>query len=250
MTLGRELGASQETGAGVGARDGLQVPAALLATIEGLLNHYLGLDPDGARGFAPIHGRIIGIEIEGIGVRLTLIPGPDRLQVFGYYEATPDCLIRGAPFAFLRMLTAERKESQMGPGGVAIEGDTTIGHELAKAFAGLDVDWEEQLARLVGDPIAHPLGEGVRGLLHWGRRSADTLTTDLKEYLEEEARLLPTRYELDAFLAEVDRLRDDVERLEARVDRLARVDQPQPPAKRAATAKLRRAKGPGPKKGS
>ena len=38
--------------------------------------------------------------------------------------------------------------------------------------------------------------------------------------LQEEGRLLPTRYEIDQFLADVDRLRDDGERLAARVERL------------------------------
>ncbi len=223
--------------------DGLQIPGAVLAAIEGALNRYLALDPEGAQGFAPLYGRIIGIEIRGLGARLTLVPGPDRIQVFGPYDATPDCLIRGAPLALLRMMTAERKEAEIGPGAVEIEGDTAIAHELAKALGGLDVDWEEQLARLVGDPIAHPVGQGVRGLAQWGRRTVDTLTADLKEYLEEEARLLPTRYELEAFFAEVDTLRDDVERLEARVERLARGRQAEPP--RAPKPKGKRTKGSG-----
>lgn len=226
--------------------EGIQLPAALLAVVETLLNRYLALDPEGARGFEPIHGRVIGIEIRGLGLRLTLVPGPDRLQVFGPYDATPDCLIRGAPLALLRMVTAERRESEIGPGAVEIEGDTTIAHELAKALGGLDVDWEEQLSRLVGDPIAHPVGQFARGLTQWGRRTSDTLTSDLKEYLEEEARLLPTRYELEAFLAEVDTLRDDLERLEARVERLARGRQAQTP--QAPRPKGKRTKGPGPAK--
>jgi len=43
---------------------------------------------------------------------------------------------------------------------------------------------------------------------------------NLREYLQEEARLLPTRYEAKEFLDAVDALRDDVERLAARVERL------------------------------
>ncbi|MGE5155801.1 MAG: SCP2 domain-containing protein [Bdellovibrio bacteriovorus] len=225
---------------------GLSLPTPVLAALEGALNGYLALDPEGARGFVPLHGRIIAIEISGLGVRLTLIPGPDRVQVFGAYDAAPDCLIRGAPLALLRLVTAERKEGEIGPGGVQIEGDSTIAHELAKALKGLDVDWEEQLARLLGDPFAHSLGQLARGAGQWRRRTANTLNADLKEYLEEEARLLPTRDELADFLAEVDTLRDDVERLEARVERLTRRRAPQPtpdphPKGKGAT---KRSKGP------
>lgn len=201
---------------------GFEIPAAVLAAAEAALNRYIELDPEGAQGFEPTYGRIIAIEVKGLGARLTLIPGPDRVQIFGPYDATPDCLIRGTPIGLARMATARHKESEIGSGGVEIEGDTAIAHDLGKALAGLDVDWEEQLARLVGDPIAHQVGQGVRAAVQWGRRTSETLTTDLKEYLEEESRLLPSRYELDAFLADVDTLRDDVERLDARVERLTR----------------------------
>jgi len=239
----------EDPGQGPLESEGIQVPNAVLSAIEAALNRYLALDPEGARGLAPLYGRIIGIEIRGLGTQVTLVPGPDRVQVFGVYDATPDCLIRGAPLALLRMMTAEQKDAEISKGAVEIEGDSTIAHDLAKALGGLDVDWEEQLARLVGDPIAHPVGQGVRGLAEWGRRSADVLTADLREYLEEEARLLPTRYELSDFLAQVDALRDDVERLEARVQRLAPAGSQ---AKRRASpqAKGKRAKGPGPHKGS
>lgn len=203
-----------------------ELPAAVLGALEAGLNRYIALDPEGARGFEAIDGRIIAIEVKGIGVRLTLIPGTGGVQLFGAYDAAPDCLIRGTPLALARMAAAERKESELGAGAVEIEGDTSIAHDLAKAMAGLDVDWEEQLSRVLGDPIAHQLGEGVRAAADWGRRTSGTLRTNLKEYLEEEGRLLPGRYELDAFLAEVDGLRDDVERLEARIQRLTRAADP------------------------
>lgn len=231
---------------------GFPIPDPLLAALEGALNRYLDLDPEGAQGFAPLYGRIIGIEVRGLGARLTLVPGPDRIQVFGAYDATPDCLIRGAPLALLRMVTSEQKDAEISSGAVEIQGDSTLAHELAKAFAGLDVDWEEQLARVVGDPIAHPVGQGLRGLVRWGRRSTETLTVDLKEYLEEEARLVPTSYEIADFLAEVDTLRDDVERLEARLERLAhrRPDAgTQGVAKARPKPKGKRSKGPGTDKG-
>ena len=54
------------------------------------------------------------------------------------------------------------------------------------------------------------------------RRATDSLVTSAAEYLQEEGRDVPVRLEVEEFLREVDRLRDDVERLEARIARLSR----------------------------
>ena len=57
-------------------------------------------------------------------------------------------------------------------------------------------------------------------MMAWGRRNARILQDDIGEYLTEESRLLPTRFEFEEWRDEVDTLRDDVERLEARIAQL------------------------------
>ena len=42
--------------------EGIQLPVALLAAVEALLNRYLALDPEGARGFEPTHGDVEAYE--------------------------------------------------------------------------------------------------------------------------------------------------------------------------------------------
>lgn len=200
--------------------DGIPIPDAALLALEQALNHYLALDPEGAARLAPLQGRVICLELSGFGNRLYIIPGVDRLQVFGDYAAEPDCVLRGTPIALARMGLADRKEDELFSGGVSVDGDTDLAHRFGDAIKGLEVDWEEQLARLLGDPVAHRIGTGLRATADWGRQSGKNLTEDLREYLQEEGRLLPTDYELKAFLDAVDTLRDDTERLAARVQRL------------------------------
>jgi ubiquinone biosynthesis protein UbiJ len=74
----------------------------------------------------------------------------------------------------------------------------------------------------VGDVAAHQLGNLARGVAGWGRASAEALARDAGEYLQEERRWLPHRRPVQGWMAEVDRLRGDLDRLEARVERLRR----------------------------
>jgi ubiquinone biosynthesis protein UbiJ len=199
----------------------LQLPDAAAAAIEQAINGYLALDPEGAARLDRLHGRIICIEVAGLGTRLYVVPGTQGVQVFGNYAGEPDCVLRGPPLALARIGISPRKD-QLFSGEVQISGDTHLAQELGRLIAGIEVDWEEHLSRVIGDPAAHQIGETIRAAGRWGRRSADTLAQDLKEYLQEEWRLLPTRYEVQAFLDDVDMLRDDVERLAARIDRITK----------------------------
>lgn len=201
--------------------DAVSIPDAVLASVESAINQYIALDPEGAARGTELHGRVILIEVTGFGTRIYVIPGSTGVQLFSDYVGEPDCVLRGTPLALAR-LGASRQEEQLFSGEVQVEGDTHLAQVFGDFLGGLEVDWEEQLSRLVGDAAAHQFGSRARAVGRWGQRTGNTLTQDVKEYLQEEARLLPGPYELQAFLDDVDRLRDDVERLAARVERLAK----------------------------
>ena len=202
--------------------EGGAIPDAALAALEAAVNRYIHLDPEGAGRLAGLHGRIILIEVTGFGTRLFVIPGTNGLQLYGDYAEEPDCVLRGSPLALARMGVSRQKEDQLFSGEVQIEGDTNLAQAFGNWIGGLEVDWEEQLSLLVGDGLAHKAGSTTRAAGRWGRRTGATLAEDVKEYLQEEARLLPGRYEVQGFLDDVDHLRDDVERLAARIDRLVK----------------------------
>jgi ubiquinone biosynthesis protein UbiJ len=202
---------------------GAPIPDAALAALESAINRYIALDPEGAARIGALQGRVILIEVAGFGTRFYVIPGSTGLQLYGAYVGEPDCVLRGAPLTLARMGVSRWKEDRLFSGEVQIEGDTHLAQAFGDLLRSLEVDWEEQLSRLLGDAAAHQIGSGVRHVERWGRRTGEILSEDVKEYLQEEARALPSRYEVQDFLDDVDRLRDDVERLSARVQRLASI---------------------------
>jgi len=194
--------------------------------LEGLergLNQVIGQDPEARRKLAGLHGRVIRIDLRGAGVTLNFVPGHDgRLQVLGSVEGEPDCVLSGSPLDLMRAGDSSEGARQLFSGRVTIEGDSHTAHRFSESLAGLDVDWEEQLSRLTGDIAAHEIGRGVRLLLGEAARIGRSGRENLSEYLTEEAQLLPHRFEVEEFLDEVDRLRDDCERLAARIALLER----------------------------
>ena len=189
-----------------------------LEGLEQVLNRVIGLDPDAAARLAALHGRTIRIALRGTGMQWIFVPGRDgRLRVVGSLEGQPDCTLAGSPLDLLRASAKAAGAQQLFAGHVQIEGDTELARRFSEVLADLDIDWEEQLSRFTGDIVAHEIGRSVRAASGEGARIRRSSEQILSEYLTEEARLLPHRFEVEDFIADVDTLRDDAERLAARI---------------------------------
>ncbi|MEW6646141.1 MAG: SCP2 sterol-binding domain-containing protein [Pseudomonadota bacterium] len=197
------------------------LPQAGLAVLEAAINTALAMDPDTRARLGALEGRVIAVDLQGPEVTIFLLPGADGFRLMGHYEGAPDTRLRGTPLALLRLNRGKAGEG-MFSGTVKIEGDVELGQRVQRILGGLDIDWEEHLSRLTGDVLAHQIGNMVRGFLRWGEQAAGNLERDFADYVQEERRDVPPRWEVDEFLTGVDGLRSAVDRLEARLRRLER----------------------------
>ncbi|MFQ5644795.1 MAG: SCP2 domain-containing protein [Thiogranum sp.] len=194
--------------------------STLAAALETALDLYLKQDPDTLQRCAALEGKIIALDITGLNLSLYFMPGATGILVASRYEGEPDTRLRGSPFGLARLSLGSREDALF-EGIVEIQGDTETGQQFQDILSAVDLDWEEMLARVTGDVIAHQTGNLARKAAQFLDNSRNTLQQDLSEYLQEEARLLPTGIETDYFLEEVDQLRAGVDRLAARIHRLA-----------------------------
>jgi ubiquinone biosynthesis protein UbiJ len=197
--------------------------STLAAALEGALELYLGQNPDAMRRCAQLDGKVISLGVTGTGLTLYFVPAADGIQVLGHYEGEVDTRLSGSPLGLARLALGSHEDALF-QGAAQIEGDTETGQLFQELLAGTDWDWEEQLSRVTGDVLAHRAGTLARRAGRFLNDARETLLQDAGEYLQEESRLLPTRIEVGYFMAGVDRLRDDVERLRARVARLQNLD--------------------------
>lgn len=154
---------------------------------------------------------------------MTLYFVPDErglLQLLGELEGEPEALIEGSPLDLMRASDKRDGINQLFAGHVSMRGDTELAQRFSEALGGLHIDWEEQLSKLVGDVLAHQIGNGARQVQRESERLGGIWQQNLSEYLTEEARLLPHPLEIEDWLRDVETTRDDVERLIARVELL------------------------------
>jgi ubiquinone biosynthesis accessory factor UbiJ len=130
----------------------------------------------------------------------------------------PAAIIRLTPALALRLALLKDESARA---EVEVEGDAALAAALTRILGALSWDVEEDLSRVVGDVAAHRIGLAGRALLDWQAALAANVARSVGEYLTEERAVVPGREALHVFAAAVDELRDDTQRLEKRIQRLA-----------------------------
>jgi ubiquinone biosynthesis protein UbiJ len=186
----------------------------LTATIENVLNRGLPRSPRAQQLCAELTGRSVAIEVREI-TRLLLESTGSSLRITRG-DAAADAEIVGGPFGLLALAGAT-PEAVLQRGEVEIRGDAELAGKFRDLVLLLRPDPEEELALLVSDVPAHQIGRFARMAFGWTRKAATTTVENLAEYLGHERQDLVPRNEGEQFLRGVDAVREDVERLEARI---------------------------------
>ncbi|MGE0115570.1 MAG: SCP2 domain-containing protein [Steroidobacteraceae bacterium] len=193
----------------------------LLSAFEATLNRNIAAS-SAAKGLcARLNGKSLRLQLTGVPVQFTLHAEADCVHLSTGADDHVDASLSGSPLGLLNLATQQTASSLSGS-SVRIEGDAEVAQGFSELLKQARPDFEEELSRVVGDVAAHQMGNTVRSLLGFGRRVGDTFLQNMGEYLSEESRDVPSKTEADEFNRDVDSLRDDVERFEARLNALER----------------------------
>lgn len=186
---------------------------------ENLLNRNIANSTRAQALCRRLEGKSLSISFTGTPFHLCMRSLGERVAVAATHDTSANARLRGSPIALAR-LASDR--TVLNSSSVHIEGDAETAQTFAELLESAKPDLEEELSRVIGDVAAHQVGEVARSLFNFGERARDTFARNVAEFLQEESRDTPSRTEADEFIAAVDVLRDDVERLAARVERLQR----------------------------
>ena len=104
---------------------------------------------------------------------------------------------------------------------IEIEGNAELAGSVQYLFRHLRWDVAEDLSKVFGDALAQRMVSEAGRFAAWNREAAEKLAQNFAEYWTEEQPLLARPEEVRQFLADTDKLRDDLARLEKRVDSLS-----------------------------
>jgi ubiquinone biosynthesis protein UbiJ len=166
-----------------------------------------------------LDGTVVAVRVRSTSLATWFIVHNDCLELTTECDAEPDVVITGSLITLARM-AGEAGVGALRDGSLELTGDAHLADDFQQLLEYAKPDIEEELSGVVGDAAAYRLGEFARGVRNWTRSASSTMGANIREYLQEESRDAPSRYEVDRFAGNVNTLRDDVDRLEARINRL------------------------------
>lgn len=163
----------------------------------------------------PLIGQVISIECTDL-TQKKLFFKFDSNSIKLVKATTADTTITGPLLGFIKL--ARDHNTSLHAAKIIIYGNLTTAEQLQNLLKNLDFDLEEEISKYTGDIIAHQLGNFGRRLKNNLEYNLEDLNQMFTDYLQQEKLFLPTQYEINQFLDQVDDLRCRVDRLEARIN--------------------------------
>src|SRR5471030_463806 len=188
--------------------------ATLLTPVAATLNHLLAQEPWARQALLPHAGKVAVIAAGVAALRL-------RVTADGMVEAAPAdadarVTIRIKPSDL--PLIAQNRERAFSY--VKIDGDAEFANTISQLSKSLRWEAEHDLEKVVGAVAAVRLVSGARAAFDAIQTGHRKLTENVAEFLADEQAVLLRPAAVEAWSADVTRLRDDVERAAKRIAKL------------------------------
>lgn len=183
------------------------------STLIGLLKR---LDPQCWDNLKPHNGKTICFHIDELPPLYFQIK-ENQIQTLSASVSQCDTTFCGPLSTFTSSILTKNQSFK----NLLIRGDLECAKALYDAWHHVDIDWEGHLATIVGDNLAHTINQGFIQAKEWTKQTCQYRQEDLSIYLQDEVHLLPTKEETETLFNQIDVLRHDVERFEAKFNLFA-----------------------------
>ncbi len=188
--------------------------------LEKLVNHGLTLDEETLLALQQLGNKTIGFHFINTSLTLYLTPSEEGLSISRESKDKPDVMIKGTPMSFLTMMASKKNSSGVLPSNMELIGDIGLAQRFQQIMQTIELDLEEPLSTWVGDTAAFQIGKFMRNSREFALNAGKTLALDASEYLRFESDVLPDDLLVREYCDEVATLREDVDRLSQRLQKL------------------------------
>lgn len=197
-----------------------------LLPVEKILNALVARDAHVAAQFSKFDSKCIEVLSQRPDFSLSIRFEDDDIKLSAIDSQTlgipADATISGKAESLLSLLIKKSDQRAMADASINISGDAELIQDLQMTVESLDIDWQDFLAPILGDVLSNELGEIESNARGWSQSAGASMQRSIRDYLTEEARLVPSELEVDSFSNRLDQLRLSIDRTAAKTDLLKR----------------------------
>ncbi|PNH80683.1 ubiquinone biosynthesis accessory factor UbiJ [Vibrio diazotrophicus] len=186
------------------------------AVIETSLNTLIKDDPNLGRRLARLKGQVIQVHLKELNKTLTFVFS-QQIDVLANYEGKPDCYLS----LHLSVLPELREQANITKlikqDKLVLEGDIQLAQKFSQLMTDCKPDIEEWLSRVTGDVVAHTVVQGAKNVGSLLTSQFNKHQNHLAQVLTEEWRVAPAPLEIAYFCDQVDDVKSQAARLEAKL---------------------------------
>lgn len=191
----------------------LLLPALGLSLLEPLLNRVVRLDPAAGERLQHLAGKQLAVELIDTPFQLVLTAQHDGIWLNQQHE-TVDCRVKVRWHALKQLQDPANITLLIRRNDLDIEGDLATLQKFSQFFAQLNPDWQEALARWIGDANSYRLAQALTALSSWLRQQGQQHQQTVQSLAHDELQLTAT-------IADIRQFGRDVRDIEARTEHLA-----------------------------
>jgi ubiquinone biosynthesis protein UbiJ len=201
----------------------LLLPQVTTATLELIINKALALNNNKSVSFAAVAQKTLTLELAELPFTLCFTVNTSARNTVVIVRSRTefsDCTINTS-INTLNKLKANQSLTQLiKQDELDVTGDIKIAQQFANIAQSLEIDWQTELAKHLGDVPTHKLlqfgNKITKSLVGKGKQ----LEADIGEYLVHEKRLVVTRSQINTFNQKTKDVASKVDTLSARIDKL------------------------------
>ncbi len=193
--------------------------SSLLAPIEVAINHVLAADSAAPEILAPLNERVLKLQFTDLERAVFVRFYHGRIDLYANYEGDVDLLLSGRTAQFAA-LARQTSSNALINSGVSATGKTALLVNLNEAVQTLDIDFESLISSVLPPSGAHILGKGFRAAVKQMSTMRNEALRLSGEHATYEAQLAVPNIEVTQFNRAVTQLRQDTDRLEAKLTAL------------------------------
>ena len=154
--------------------------------------------------------KVVVIEISGLKLILKI---DEKGLLHSLYESEEfDCVIKLTVNDFIDKLINKKN------GNISIKGDLELANQVSQVLREVEWDVEEDLSKYLGDIPAIQATKFLKKVVTNSQENVENITGAFIEYWQEENKILTKKRDVEIFNSEVDKIVEDTERLEAKIN--------------------------------